>query len=257
MQGEGSTLTGLLLLSIILSGVDGQCWEEAACLEERDNLVGEMRGLTSTGECQAACAKVKECQYFTYYDLTVVAGLSNTCYLYSTCSTYAGSCSGCRSGPSNCSLTCHPPPLQGGIWSCESNKTELRDFDKCFYSCATTLIPTTCLAGQWDVSPSHMTCPCKEPPPAYQLLSCDSGHDGNLTYPGGTTCLVKCNHSVKTKCFNGAWTKDLSSVSCPGTVSWPITSIFCLLLILLMLVTVACVLRGGFIQIKKVKIERF
>ena len=81
MHGEGSTLTGLLLLSIILSGVDGKCWEEAACLEERGNLVGEMRGLTSTGECQAACAKVKECQYFTYYDLTVVAGLSNTGYL--------------------------------------------------------------------------------------------------------------------------------------------------------------------------------
>ena len=156
MHGEGS----LLLFSILVFGVGGECWEEAACLEERDNLVGEMRGLTSTGECQAACAEVKECQYFTFYDSSVVAGLSNTCYLYSTCSGFAGSCSGCRSGPSNCSITCHPPPLQGGIWSCESNETELRDFDKCFYSCGSTLIPTTCLAGQWDVSTSHMTCPC-------------------------------------------------------------------------------------------------
>ena len=146
------------------------------------------------------------------------AGLSNTCYLYKSCSVHSSSCHGCRSGPRNCSITCQPPSLQGGIWSCRNNKSELRDFDKCFYSCSTKLIPTTCKAGQWDVSANHLTCPCKELPPENEFLTCDSNLNEDQSYPGETTCSLTCNHSEQTTCFNGGWTKDMSKISCPGII---------------------------------------
>ena len=231
----------VVLFSLLIVGVAEECWQEAACLEERDNLMKVVMSVNNTMECQAACVQLDGCQHFTFYDTTVVAGLANSCYLFRTCSSYAGSCSGCRSGPRNCSVVCHPPSLEGGIWSCETNNTVIRDFTRCHYTCSTTLITTTCMSGNWDTSPSTMTCPCNNHPPAHTLLSCTPPPTQN-TYKGDTTCSLKCNHNETTRCFNGAWTRDLSSVSCPGATQGYIT-IICLTLVLVVLIIYLCCIR--------------
>ena len=64
----------VFLLFMVVFGVKGDCWKEVACLEERDNMVGQVRGLTSTSGCQETCVQLKGCEYFTYYAGTVVSG---------------------------------------------------------------------------------------------------------------------------------------------------------------------------------------
>ena len=143
------------------------------------------------------------------------------------------------SGPPTCGATCPlPRDTRGGSWWCSTNWTHPpTDFDSCHFSCGNHLVSTTCLAGQWDQDPGNaetFSCPCDRPPEGPQISCTSQGSP----YPGGTLCASACAPDLVTTCDNGAWSQDLTTVTCqaaPG-VMLMVTSILSFLTTILIVV---------------------
>ena len=206
-----------LFIKPIYSTEEENCWTEAACLEEKNNLILTTVA-SSIQECQNYCSYRENCNYFTYYGPSVTPSLASACLLFSNCRGYSGHCRGCWSGPRNCSYACHLPDLQGGIWSCAGNNTDIRDFERCIYTCATRIVQTVCLRGKWSVNMSELTCPCSDPPYSPENLNCSDDPtttaSGIRLFKGGSTCYVPCRPDEVAKCFNRNWTINFSSNIC-------------------------------------------
>jgi len=117
-----------------------------------ENIIESIRNVPDENECQSYCNKNMQCDYFTYYNSHAQLGLSGSCHLFSRCDLKCG-CSGCFTGPKNCSASCDLPSNKGGNWYCQGGHAcgSIPSLRRCFYTCPTQKLQvTTCLSGKWD-----------------------------------------------------------------------------------------------------------
>lgn len=161
-----------LLLNIRLSmgqdcGLNGSCSNLIS-----DYVIKNFKHIENSTECQTLCFKDTDCNFYTYYNRQAVSALSGSCHLFRNCD-LQNQCSGCVSGPRDCSATCRVPPVRGeGTWFCNGHNTSVPQGEpiglnkNCFYKCgAKPLQKVSCISGHWDQDVDtdlhRFTCPIR------------------------------------------------------------------------------------------------
>jgi len=188
-----------------------ECIKRYSCTNEGANQVLTVSDVVDQAQCQDICQKNTQCTFFTYYDNTSAPGLHSTCFLFSECDRRSRDCSGCWSGPGQCS-SCSTPPAHGGRWYCqkEEDEQESKESEKCFYTCGAKLqVDSVCQGGVFDVAAGKAVCPCRVPDSAGVVCDQGVGEDGQ--YPGGTSCSLACSgrENSVARCEDGDWKGDL------------------------------------------------
>lgn len=102
---------------LALREVGGQgvaCSGQFSCGTKGDSLLQAVAGVGTEHSCQALCATVDGCAFYTWYDHN--SDLSLFCFLLSSCA--EEECQGCHSGPAECpappsTTTPHPEDCEG------------------------------------------------------------------------------------------------------------------------------------------------
>jgi len=82
------------------SQLSSTCSFEISCQGDAENILEIIPGVVTEGACQKLCLESSSCGYYTWHDATSFP--SYTCILLTSCDE-SSACSGCFSGPPECS----------------------------------------------------------------------------------------------------------------------------------------------------------
>ena len=78
------------------------CSTESACSAQEENVIDVVNGVIEEVDCQSLCSSNTSCSLYTWYDSTSFP--SYTCILLTSCAERDNNCSGCFTGPPDCSV---------------------------------------------------------------------------------------------------------------------------------------------------------
>merc|ERR1711936_3387 len=224
----------------------GQEWCTGVFSCDTRDIVEQIQGVDTQGECQDLCQSDSGCAAYTSWMSTSLYHWEQ-CWLFSQCSKIE--CNQCVSGIANGDcvdpttttpspdtttpgpdtttlgpdttvpiLNCPALPQEGGSWTCFPEVLpgeEVPEGGHCIWSCVDTSSVHSCSGGEWDVPPPpHCYCPALPSDQGEVLCVPQLQESGEAK--DGTYCIFSCDgHPVlELNCSDGFWDQDLDGVTC-------------------------------------------